>query len=606
MPYYTQLIDYARDNQRSRRRGSVHQAVSGPLVVLVVGDQPAEQLDRMYVQISSHWSSALKGLQLCYCYTTQPYQGKSPIHQEKLEIPAGIGAGALCEVPDTLKRINGMLETALEEVGREPGLALVKAQIHVVMDPTCDATPLVTDLIAVCRSQLEELGSLGALCRLYLLLPENLKSEQEQKNIVSLAQQLPALDGQQYEQIVAQRRYDTSPRMFRCGRLVNTVLLLDEWNEKIQRCNLHDERLQLLGDLIENGTPMAAFLQTAGERDSGAEPEYWLAHAMDDVCQAALADDARSFGGEDRRELEKAVEQAAEDRLRDMERALDFCVLFRTGAPFERLRGMSRDEAEKQVFGNALYLTYQGWLRQLPEVQPPQTVSSILERIVSDQKLKELADWFGRKAVEYAEAASAAPKDEPCGYAAAKERPADAARKFRAYLKQTKYLELCRREQQRACAEIARACAAQCTERIRELRDERENFEEFAQVMNQAWVSQRDSYNAGNAMVVNWIGSKPDSAAVRRAGAEAVRTGNAEKAFELVAGAVDLSGSHIRKGSGIQPPLSCRLTITMDINSTSKEIEYGIAAGRVLRFAELPSLGRSLLLNKALPEETAE
>ncbi len=601
MPYYTQLIDYARDNQRTRRRGSVHQPVPGPIVVLVVGDQPGEQLDRMYVQIASHWSSALSGLQMCYCYTSQPYTGTGPIHQEKLEIPAAAGAGALSAVPDTLKRVNGMLEKALERMSDEAGLALMRAQIHVVMDPSCNAAPLVTDLIAVCRSQMEELGAMGAQCRLYLMLPDSLKSQQEKENVAGLVAQLPAMNGEPYDQVVAQRACDAQPRAYQCSRLVNTVLLLDEWNENYQRCNRHGERLQLLGDLIENASPMGAFLQTAGVQDSSAGPEYWLAHAMDDLCQKALTESTLYSTAEDRQTLEKTLEQAAVDGMRGMEQALDSCVLFRMDAPFRRLQTMTRDEAEKSVFGSSLELTYRGWVKRLAQAEIPPTVSGVIEQITSDQKLKDLADWFLQKASEYESGTAVSAQETPCGFSVGNAKNAtEAARNFRTYLRQTKYEECCRRDRYRICAQMARRCAAICTERIEALRTEREDFGEFAQAMSQAWISQRDGYNGGNAINVRWTGEIPDLAAVRRAGAQAVRTGKAAPAFDLVAGVVDLSGSHVPGGAVVQPLLSCRMTITMGINSTKAMIEHGLSAGRVLRFAELEAIDRSFLIHKAL------
>ena len=595
------MIDYARDNQRTRRRGNVHQAIQGPTVVLVVGDQPTEQLDRMYVQIASHWSSALGGLQMCYCYTSQPYTGESRIHQEKLESPTASGAGALCTVPDTLKRVNGMIEKALECMSNEAGLALIRAQIHIVADPSSDAAALVTDLAAVCRSQMEELGALGAQCRLYLLLPDSLKSQKEKENVAGLVAQLPVLKDGPYEQTVAQRMCDEQPRPFQCGRMVSTVLLLDEWNENYQRCNRHGERLQLLGDLIENATPMSAFLQTAGVQESVAGPEYWLAHAMDDLCRKALADNAQFSSAEDRQAMEKALEQTAADGMGGMGQALDACVLFRMDAPFQKLQTMTRDDAERSVFGSTLEQAYGGWLKRLSGAEIPQELQSVIGRIVSGEKLQDLADWFEEKAESYETNAAIVIQEEKCGFSVGgAKNPAEAARNFRAYLRQTKYEEYCHRDRYRLCAQLARRCAALCAERIEALRTEREDFGEFAQAMQQAWISQRDGYNGGNALEVRWVGKEPSLAQLRAAGAQAVRTKNAAPVFDLVAGEVDLSGSHVPAGTAVQPLLCCRMTIALGMSTTNLPIQQGLSAGRVLRFAELDSIDRAFLIHKAL------
>lgn len=601
---YDQMIAFARKKQRGRRCNSIHKNVRHPMVIMAVGDRQGSVLEELYAQLEGRWSGQLDALQLCYCYVEKPYQGERPILQVKLELPETdvSGAGILCGLPETLKAVNALMSEIITRLGRTPQITMQQAEIHLIAAPEDPAGSLLTDLAAVVKGRLEDFGAICSDCRLYLRLPQQYQREDERKYVCQVLDQLAAADAQNYVQPVLLPVSDGEARVCRLDRVFNAVMFLDEMNENFQCCNIHGEQLTLLADLIENEWADTDYLQTAGVQEGSAGPEYWLAHAADELCTKAMRDT-----GEERADetgLCEVLVRAAQQRLQGMERALNVCRLFLPGR-VERLTGLSLEEGEQAVFGNALNLAYDTWLAGLPALEIPKEAYAQIDAVSSVQGLDGLADSLLNWAKER-EDGCAPPPVESCqkfrATGAAGNEAMRAAR-FRDFLCQMKYTPKRENEERVSSAVLAQLCAKYCRERIRLLQMEQTEFANFAQAVQQIWSSMRAEFNHGNSMPIKWIAPQPDLAALRRAGALAERTGDPTEAFTLIADCVELDGNPDSVRS--DPLLFCRFTISLEVNAWTRPITQGVSAGRLLKFASIShqydeqAVQRVLILMKA-------
>jgi len=273
--------------------------------------------------------------------------------------------------------------------------------------------------------------------------------------------------------------------------------------------------------------------------------------------------------------------------------------------------GTTMDEGERAVFGTALHSAYQGWLDAMPPLALPAQAAELLDQADSEQNLEKLAgdlrDW-----AESCENGCTPPPLQNCQKFHAAGGEADSAARFREFLRQTKYTPLCKNDELGACAALARMCAKDCRRRMEDLAGEQADFDEFAQQVQSAWVTLRDGFNGGNPMPLNWLGPPPSPGALRRAGAKAARSGDASQALALVADCVDLSGGAVKNAGCPDPPLFCRIPITMGISTQTQLITQGISAGRMLKFASISadytesSIQRVFILAKARPDVSEE
>lgn len=583
MPFYDQLIEFAREKQRGRRSAVVHKSVKDPIVVLVLGDKQQQYLDTLYTQLCGRWSSRLQALQVCYCYVDAPYTGANPILQTRLELPAASGAGAICALPETLAAVNGMAGQAIERISHDPQISMRRGNIHVVLAPEDPAGMLLSDLVAVFKSRLEDFGFFTLDCRLYLLLPWSFQTQRECEWVCGVLDQLR--EAQEYDQPVLQPQVDAAPRQCRIERLINAVMLLDSVNENGQHYNVHGERLNLLLDLVEHGWDNSGFLQTAGAREGSAGPEYWLAHALDTLCARQQEPVTREESSEMFKAVSEAITEATQQRTGGLDRALRACCFFRPGQT-GRLRQLSVEDAETAVFGSALRSAYAGWQKNLEMSELPPAVRELLDRVSSETQLEtlmgQLEQWL--KECEITQARPA--QEQRLNLSLTGNDVEDAAR-LRGYLYKEKYLPLADRERQSFNTHLVSQCRKYCLNRKEELRSEEADFEEFARGVRQTWITLRDAYNDGREMELTWIDRQPEPSTLRKACALALRSGDPTQVLSMAADCVDLSGNANSGARCADPPLFCSIPFTMGLNMRLKTIEEGVSSGRVLKFAVL-------------------
>lgn len=591
---YDQLIEFARDKQRGRRHNTVHQSVPNPMFVLVLGDSLCETLDALYVQLTSRWSSQLEALQICYCYMNSPYQGDYPVLQAKVGNTGSCsGAGCLCSMPESLAEVNKMVTKAIDRFISVPQIPMLRADVSVILSAEDAAATLLLDMVALVKGRLEDFGTVNNDSRLYLLLPQRYDTEEQRSHVRCAMEQIrqaagPEKGGTAYEQNILQPQLDAAPRGYRSEHLLNGVMLLDDMNELYQKYNLHGERLQLLGDLIETRWSAADYIQTAGVQEGTAGPEYWLAQAADTQCSAAQKADSDNGASLEKqlRSMYESIGEMAGRRMSGLERAMSTCCLYLRGK-IGRVREMSLDSGERAVFGNSLQNAYTSWLESLPPVQIPQDDQQTLDTENSDERLEALASALKDWADECERKCVLIPESDCRKFNAKSENEAENVAVFRKFLHQMKYSLMRKNDEMRYCAEIARQCAKGCRQRIDELKSEREEFAEFSRAIHQTWVMLRDSYNNGMEMPVNWLETPPSAEKLRKMGAEAARSGDASKPLAVIADCIDLAGSDESRNPVLDPPLYCRITVNIGLPVRRQVIEKGISAGRVLKFATI-------------------
>ncbi len=582
MSLHDQLIEFAREKQRKRRCVSVHKSLSNPIVVLVIGDKRLEELDALYTQLKSRWSSQLKALQVCYCYVKTPYVGASPILQTKLELPGDRGGpGALCALPDTLTAVNGMMAQVIDRISQETQVQMMRAEIHIVLSPEDPAGALLSDLAAVAKGRLEDFGVITNDCRLYLLFPKSYQTADECRCVCGVMDQLRKAG--RYEQAVLQPLTDAAPRICRIDRLINAVMLLDELNENYQHYNTHGERLGLLLDLVENGWSNAGFIQTAGVREGGAGPEYWLASAIDQLCSERQTEGKRDEEDERFQAASEKISTTVQARSNGAEQALRSCCLFRPGQ-VGRITRLPLDEGETAVFGEALRAAYAAWREELTDPEIPSEALRVVEEIESDAGLDTLAGRLENWAEDLEGELSQIP-NACCPLLHPEKGEAEAACRFRDVLWTEKYLPLVKREERDCCMRLARLCAKRCRERRAELQTEEEEFAEFAKEIRQIWFALRDTYTNGRKIEPKWLGKLPVRGALRKAGALAIRTSDSAEVLSIVAECVDLNGTEEEGLPQADPLLFCRILFAGDLNTRIQPITQGVSNGRVVKFA---------------------
>lgn len=578
-----QLIELAREKRRKRRSISVHKSVSSPIVVLALGDKQLDALDTLYTQLKGRWSGHLNAIQVCYCYVEAPYTGSNPILQVKLELPEDCGGqGAVCAFPDTLAAINDMMAQAIDRISQDAQVQMVQASIHIVLAPEDPAGALLSDLAAVAKGRLEDFGSLTNDCRLYLMLPRSYQTRDECEYVCGILDQLQQAEW--YEQPVLQPQMDTAPRMYQVDRLINAVMLLDDLNENNQHYNLHGERLGLLLDLVENGwSNTAGFIQAAGIREGSAGPEYWLAQATDQLCSERQAEGRKGEDDERFQAVDKALVEAVQAQLRGVQGALQSCCLFRRGQ-VGRIARSPLDDGEAAVFGDALHAVYASWKESMAEPEIPGAVLQIVEEIESDTGLDAMIGHLKSWAASLEEQLLPRP-NLYCPQVPSDRGEAEAARYFREILWTEKYQPLMKHEEQDCCAKLARLCVQRCRLRKEELSSEEEEFAGFADAIKRVWYDLRNAYNDGGKLEPKWIGKRPVSGVLRRAGALAYRTGDPTEVLSMVAECVELGGTEAKGAPKADPVLCCRIPLTSNLATYTKPITEGISAGCVLKFA---------------------
>ncbi len=646
---YDQLIEIARDKQQRRRRTSVHKGVPCPILLLVVGDGLAPRLDQLYQQVSSRWSSSLTGLQVCYC-GCRPYAGSAPVLQmrfsgqpaaeqkeprpsvqsdfiQQLEA-CGQKAGPACapnqktaaepaadqgplpqdalrQSPALLRQFNQMIAQAVAAMSRTPRLAMNRAYIHVILQPQSPLAPLVTDMIAVAQGHLESYGAMAIDCRLYLMLPDRIATEGEKNSIRAFLEQLPVLDGQPYDRPVLQLQQNGPFESYKTGRLVQSTMLLDEWNELVQRYDLHGERLQLLGDLIEMPEWISGcFLQTVGVQETHAGPEYWLAAAANQLCELARQE-LQGSAGLELAELQQAIEKLSAKQLEGMERAFENCCLY---LPFQpaQLQRCDVEQAERMIFGRGMEETYRQWLESRRFRQLPDELDKMLQEVCSIEALDQLShelDGWANQLEKQPTAWQVSADRVPSGNVATMDAAAQLVRRF---IVQRKYMALREQDCRQLEMEAARLCAEACRRRAARLERQQQIVEEITQELQPVWYQLRDAFNDGSQLQVQWLGQMPGPGFLRQKVAEAGEDMEActKNFLEAVADRVDLNGREVTSTG--EPPMCCRFTIVMSKQPTRRNITEGISAGRTLCFVALSNdhfaesdAGKSFLLNQA-------
>lgn len=631
---YDDLIEIARDKQHKRRRSSVHKSVPCPQFVLVVGDEMTSSLEQLCQQITGRWSSGLTGLQVCYC-GFQPYDGPAPVQQmvffrrgaderktrdvcppsddllSRLEAcgqqPAAAAvpqpnqafnaggesktaaANALLAEPALLRQFNRLVAGMVETISRTPGLAMRQAYIHVVMQPQSGMAAVVQDLIAVVQGHLLSYGVTGSSTRIYLLLPDRITTGAAKKNICAVLDQLSAMNSQPYDRPVLLQQLDGEFQHYKTNRLVQHVMLLDEWNEKFQRCNLHGERMQLLGDLVENTNWISsAFLQTVGVQETHAGPEYWLAAAADQLCREAIQEMESSLYA-DPTSLQQEIQRLAEQRLQGMERIFDACCLY---MPFQMafLHRWDLDQAEEMVFGPGLEQLYQQWLKKRRFTELPESLGRLLDGICSVSVL----DSLSRQLDQWADSLAGEKVPVPpvsCERLASSSvsGPDAAAQLLRRYIVQNKYMLRRSGDEKRMQMDLARLCAQACRQRAVWAERQQELLQELKRELQQVWYQLRDSFNEGQPLPVQWLGQKPGAellySSLAKAGEDLEAC--ARDFLENLADRVDLNGQEVTCTG--EAPLHCRRTVMLELPVEERNIREGMSAGRTLRFAALSS-----------------
>lgn len=586
------LIEFARNRQLKRRRGAVHQSVPNPILVLVLGDNQCDQLDALYTQLTSRWSSQLGALQICYCYMGKRYEGGNPILQAEVAVAEeAAGAGCLCHCPEGMAAVNKMISQAIGKISEMPQVSMSRADIALVMGAEDPIAPLLTDIVAVARGWMDDFGTTSNESRLYLLLPQRYNTNAERMSACSTLDQIQCMEGNTeeggYEQAVMLPQADAQPRVYKSRRLLNQVILLDELDEKYRRYNQHGERLQLLGDLIETEWSIGGYILTAGVQEASAGPEYWLAQAADILCEKVLREIGNGVTGAamDPEPLCKEIEAYVPGSMPGYANNMGNCCLFLRGRVNQIKPSMTLEQAETGVFGSALSSAFQAWLDSVPQAHIPEKVQAILDEADSDIRLEELADrlrsWADKKENEI----DTTPSQVTCrGFQPAeKSTEGEKVLLLRKYLLDNRYRALRNLAGNTRCAEIARKCADGCRSRIQGLKQENEEFEEFAQAIQETWYALRDAFNNGNPMKVTWTEDMPSLSAVRRAGARAIREKDPEPVLSMIADCIDLGGGAADSIVPADPPLFCRMTILLSANTKIQEIRQGISEGRVLK-----------------------
>lgn len=584
------LVDFARSSQMKRRRSGVHQSVPNPILVLLLGDSLADQLEQIHTQLTSRWSSQLGALQFCYFYTDKPYQGGCSILQAKVAAPQGAaGAGALCRDTGSLQAVNRVLRDAGEHISKMPMISMSKAEIHIIL-PVCDPMgAFVTDIAAVAQGWMSTFGAASNDCYLYLLLSQlyNTVAEKEQACAV-LDQVRDGEGGNLYTQPVLLEQQDGQPTDVRSERIFRKVILLDDVDEKYRRYNQHGERLQLLCDLIETNWSIEGYVITAGVQEATAGPEYWLAQAADTVCGRVLQELSSTEADTElsAKPLYEAIEKAMPNTMPDWQ-VMHTCCLFLRGRVGRITPDMPVNTMEEGVFGTALSDAFQSWRDAVQPAEIPQAVQQALDQSDVDVRLEELADNLRAWAEEQEEKAKR-PPDSVRGFKPKKElSEEDNVRQLQNYLLKYKYGQLRDRAGNTRCAQIARKCAEGCFDRIQELKKEGEMFEEFAEMVRETWYTLRDAFNNGNPMEVSWTEPLPSLRQLRRAGARAIRDGDPREALSMIADCVDLGGGAEQSSVPTDPTLYCRLTILVDANTKTYPIKTGISAGRIVKLTTI-------------------
>lgn len=601
---YDDLIEIARDKQHKRRLGNVHKSVPYPQILLVVGDEMADWLDLLYQQVACRWSSGLSGLQMIYC-AGKPYEGTAPVRQISFsQLEADVGPKSLQNAPELLRAYNRVVAEAMEAVSRTPGLRLNRANIHVVLQPQSPWAVLVQDLIAVVQGHLAVYGAMVTDSRLYLLLPDHIATEAEKKNTAAFLEQMLQMSGGVYDQPVLLLQMDGEFSAHKTNRLVQSVMVLDEWNEYFQRYDLHGERLQLIGDLIETPEWISnSFLQTVGVQETHAGPEYWLAAAASQLCTQA----EEELGGQgmvDLAALQQEIQRLCEQKMQGMEHIFDFCCLY---LPFQpaALRQCTVDQAEQMVFGEGMKRLYAQWLESLAFTALPAELEKMLQEIHSITALDQLSHQLDNWANDLENGWAPVPVSQCDRLASGSTSGPDAAaRLLRQYIIQNKYFLQRGNDCKRLQMAVARLCAQACRQRAEKLQRQREIISDLSRDLQQVWYHLRDSYNEGRPLPVQWLGQKPDAGFLRRCVEDSgedvqVCTRNF---LETLADRVDLNGQEVACTG--EAPLCCRFTIALGLQTQSRNIQDGISAGRTLRFAALSNgeytngdAGRSFLLH---------
>lgn len=580
---YDQLIEFAQEKQRRRRYQGIHKSVPCPIVVIVLGDTLGRSLDALYHQLSGRWSSQLDALQIGYCYINEPYTGSAPILQAMLGLPeeGQSGAGTLCLMPEALRTVNDMVGNAIRKISDEPEVSMAKADIHLILAPEDPAQAFATDIAAVARGRFQRFGTLDTDCRFYFILPIECETQVQMGHMRAAIEQLKAADSdsEEYTEEVLLLQSDAPPQRYHVGKVVQSVMLLDEMNESFQRYNAHGERIMLIADLIENGWNGTGFIQTAGAQNGVVGPEYWLAQATNELCIRVTED--RPQNEINLRDIYEEIMRLSELRMRGVERAFDGCCLFNLGQ-VSRINNMDSQEAEKRVFGNALEYAYEHWLKHLPAFEITETLKQMFEQIESRDRLIQLANELHDWAENYTRHQTVVPSSRyqaPLRFG----NESESVQRFRSYLIQKKYLLKCENDKQICCAELAGRCAEYCREQADRIASERETFLAFAEEARETWFRLRERYNEGRPMPLRWINQHPPLSELRRLGVKAAEEGESSQFLSLVAECVDLEWNSEGALAPPEIPVYCRLTVALGLQPQIRQITDGAAQGHIIK-----------------------
>lgn len=603
---YDDLIEIAREKQHRRRLGNVHKSVPHPQILLVVGDEMASWLDALYQQVASRWSSSLSALQVIYCSST-PYVGTAPVQQMTFsQLKGNVEPTSLRQAPELLHKFNQIVAEVVEKTSHTPGLRMNRANIHVVLQPQSPLSVLVQDLIAVVQGHLAGYGAIVCDSRIYLLLPDHISTGAEKENTNAFLEQMLQMSNGAYEQPVLLQQRDGAFTTYTTNRLVQYVMLLDEWNEYYQRYDLHGERIQLVGDLIETSEWMnGSFLQTVGVQETHAGPEYWLAAAASQLYMQA-EDELEGPGTVDLATLQQAIQKFAEQQMQGLENIFDSCCVYR---PFHQagLRQYTIDQVEERVFGKGMEQLYTQWLEHRNFSALPAELDKVLQEIPSIVLLEQLSHQLDNWANELEAGEQLLPALQCDGLTFRNASSMDtAARQLRQYIVQNKYSIQGRNDGKKLQRDVARLCAQACRERMENLQHQQVMIRDFGRELQQVWYQLRDSFNEGRPLPVQWLGQTPDAGLLRQC---VERSGANPQVWvrdflETLADRVDLNGQKVACTG--EAPLCCRLTIGFGLQTQNRDIQDGISAGRTLRFAALSpgeytdgTAGRSFLLHSA-------
>ena len=259
------------------------------------------------------------------------------------------------------------------------------------------------------------------------------------------------------------------------------------------------------------------------------------------------------------------------------------CCLFRRGQ-VGRIARSPLDDGEAAVFGSALHTIYASWKESATESEIPGAILQIVEAVESDAGLDALIEHLESWAAKLEEQPLPRPKLY-CPQVPSDRGEAEAARYFRDILWTEKYQPLMKQEEQDCCAKLARLCVRRCRLRKEELSSEEEEFAGFAEAIKRVWYDLRKAYNDSGKLEPKWIGKRPTSGALRKAGALAYRTGDPTEVLSMVAECVELGGTEEKGAPRADPVLFCRIPLASNLATYTKPITEGISAGCVLKFA---------------------